>query len=255
MWSFSGTKRNPISWFHPKGIYRVLGKLVPRLPDVSGCLFLTFTFNPALYSDPLSAFEHGRDKLRRVFFALRKGVTWEGIRYVIDEPYAVKVEFHANGWAHFHVVFKTHRFIPAGLISALWGLGRTNVRRISNKKFRYLLKYVTKGGNLPEWVLGRSRLRVFQSSHGFLAGDSQERIEPAAMTGRTKRQSTLGERLERWRKTALFQSGERFQQVVGPRPFFELVADLVFPAAKAGRYLGGGHFRIDDATQLEPWIA
>jgi hypothetical protein len=57
---------NPISWFHAKGIHRVLARLVPRLPDVAGCLFLTFTVNPALYSCPSTAFDHARDRLRRV---------------------------------------------------------------------------------------------------------------------------------------------------------------------------------------------
>jgi hypothetical protein len=175
---------NPVSWFHPRGIYRVLARLKPRLPDVGGKLFLTFTFNPALYGDASSAFDHGRDRLRRVFFRLRKGVTWEGKPYVINAPYAVKVEFHQNGWAHFHAVFLTRNYLPGSLLNHLWGLGRTNVRRISNQKFRYLLKYVTKGGGLPEWVLGRTRLRVFQSSRGFLTdlpltGAPQSEPEPS----------------------------------------------------------------------------
>ena len=169
---------NPVSWFHPRGIYRVLGRLNSRLPDVGGKLFLTFTFNPLLYADPLTAFEHGRDRLRRIFFRLRRGVTWDGKRYVINSPYAVKVEFHRNGWAHFHVVFLTRSYLPGGLLNELWGLGRTNVRRINNHKFRYLLKYVTKGGGLPEWVLGRSRLRIFQSSKGFLTAAASK--PPAA---------------------------------------------------------------------------
>ena len=136
---------NPASWFHPVGIRKVLAKLEPRLPDVTGMLFLTFTFNPALFADPSLAFETGRDRLRRVFFKLRHGVEWKGKTYLIDAPYCVKVEFHANGWAHFHAVFLTRRYVPGDLLNALWELGRTNVGRIRNKTFRYLLKYVTKG--------------------------------------------------------------------------------------------------------------
>lgn len=253
--NLSGVLRpfNPVSWFHPKGIHRVLAKLRPRLPDVGGCLFLTFTFNPALYAEEKTAFEHGRDRLRRIFFRLRRGAVWEGKRYVINAPYAVKVEFHQNGWAHFHVVFLTRRYLPGGLLNALWDLGRTNVRRISNHKFRYLLKYVTKGGGLPEWVLGRSRLRVFQSSRGFLAGAAVQR-ETMVKTGRKVHTGTIGERLQRWRKTALFESDGRFQQVILAKPFFELVAELIFPIAVERRYLGGGHFSINDTTELEVWI-
>jgi len=246
---------NPVSWFHPRGIYRVLARLNPRLPDVGGKLFLTFTFNPLLYADPLVAFEQGRARLRRIFYRLRRGVVWEGKRYAIDAPYAVKVEFHKNGWAHFHVVFLARAYLPGGLLNALWGLGRTNVRRITNHKFRYLLKYVTKGGGLPEWVLGRTRLRVFQSSRGFLAEDARSQTARAEeRTGEKRQTSTLGQRLERWRKTALLECGERFQQVILRAPFFELVAELVFPAAMEGRYLGGGQFLINDTTEIMAWI-
>lgn len=146
---------NPISWYHEKGIHRVLARLRPRLPDVAGCLFLTS--RPTRRSTrALRRRLTMRDRLRRVFHRLRAGVEWEGKRYRIAAPYAVKVEFHANGWAHFHAVFLTRRYLPGELLTALWGLGRTDVRRINNHKFHYLLKYVTKGGGLPDWVLGRA---------------------------------------------------------------------------------------------------
>lgn len=244
---------NPVSWFHPKGIYRVLARLMPRLPNVAGCLFLTFTFNPALFADPAAAFEHGRDKLRRMFHRLRRGVVFNGIRYVVNEPYAVKVEFHQNGWAHFHVIFLTRRYIPAGLFGAIWGLGRTNLRRIANKDFHYLLKYVTKGGGLPDWVLNRSRLRVFQSSQGFLSGTAEPR-KPSQTTGLKRRMCTLGERIRRWSKTAILQSGEQYRELILPRPFFELMSELVYPLALAGRYLGGGHFKINDVEDIQVWL-
>jgi hypothetical protein len=246
---------NPVSWFHPRGIHRVLARLRPRLPDVSGKLFLTFTFNPLLYTDPLAAFEHGRDRLRPMFFRLRRGVVWEGKRYVVDAPYSVKLEFHKSGWAHFHVVFLTRSFVPGGLLNALWGLGRVNVQRISNRTFHYLLKYVTKGGGLPEWILGRTRVRVFQSSKGFLTASAEPKTRlPTGDAPPAKRTTTLGERLERWRKTAVIECRERFQQVILSGPFFELMSELVFPSAVEGRYLGGGQILINDVLQLEPWI-
>ena len=245
---------SPASWFHPRGIYRVRAKLEPRLPDVAGTLFLTFTVNPLLFADPLAAFEHARDRLRRMFFKLRRGAVWEGKRFVVDAPYAIKVEFHRSGWVHFHVVFLTRRYVPGALLNALWSLGRANVQRISNQKFRYLLKYVTKGGALPEWVLGRSRLRVFQSSPGFLTALPQtEPREESKDPLKRKQTTTIGERLQRWRRTALFEDGTRFQQLILSAPFFELVAELVFPLAEAGRYLGGGRFLINDIRELELW--
>jgi len=247
---------NPISWFHPRGIRRVLARLEPRLPDVSGCLFLTFTINPLLFADPAAAFEHARGELRKIFYQLRKGTTWQGTTYRINAPYAVKVEFHHNEWAHFHVIFRTRRFLPAGLLNELWTLGRPNVRRITNDRFRYLLKYVTKGGSLPDWVKSRKRLRVFQASRGFYKCETKEKKEKSLGPKRKRRRSkeTLGERVERYSRTALFQSGTSFSHLPIRAPFEELKGLLILPAAEAGRYLGNGFFQISDMKELEVWI-
>ncbi len=247
---------NPASWFHPVGIRKVLAKLEPRLPDVTGCLFLTFTFNPALFADPSLAFETGRDRLRRIFHKLRRGVEWKDKTYLIDAPNFVKVEFHANGWAHFHVIFLTRRYLPGDLLNELWKLGRTNVRRIRNKTFRYLLKYVTKGGDLPAWVLGRNRLRVVQSSRGFYRPTTETPAEEkhAESSGHKRRQTTIGERLESWRVSGLLQCRDEFRRITLGAPFMELLADLILPVALDRRYLGNGHIIINDNQQLIPWI-
>ena len=244
---------NPISWFHPRGIKRVLARLTPRLPKVGGCLFLTFTLNPALFADPSSAFEWSRQRLRRVFFALRRGVSFQGRSYAVDAPYAVKVEFHASGWAHFHVVFLTRRFLPAGLLAQLWPEGRTEVQRISNDHFRYLLKYVTKDGTLPEWVLSRKRLRVFQASRGFLKPPPARK--PAQKRRRTKRRAadTLGERIERQKRTALLESDGHFAQVRLGAPFEEIHQEHILRAAEEGRYLGQAHYQLNAEEDLRIW--
>lgn len=249
---------NPISWFHPVGIHRVLARLKPRLPDVGGCLFLTFTINPHLFADPSLAFEYARQHLRRVFFQLRRGVAWKGKTHQIDAPYCIKVEFHGNEWAHFHAIFRTRRFLPAGLLNELWDLGRTNVRRITNERFHYLLKYVTKGGgDLPEWVRHRGRLRVFQASRGFLKPCEKSNPATASTEVRRRRKSsdTLGERVARYERTALLQSGEQFSQVPLCAPFRELHAHQILPAAVDGRYLGAGQYQINDLENLVPWLS
>ncbi len=250
---------NPVSWFHPCGIHRVLARLKPMLPDVSGCLFLTFTVNPELFSCPKSAFCTARSKLRRVFFRLRKGLAWEGKFYRVDAPYCVKVEFHQNGWAHFHVVFLTRNFIPGELITYLWDLGRTDVRRINERKFHYLLKYVTKGGGLPEWVEGFRRLRVWQATKGFYrevltVEAAEEETSSAKRPFRKRSQCTLGERLERWSRTAVLKMGDRFEQVLCHAPFADLFAELVFSVAMDRRYLGNGQILINDTKDILPWI-
>jgi hypothetical protein len=243
---------NPISWFHPLGIHRVLARLTPRLPDVSGRLFLTFTINPNFFGSPADAFEQGRSRLRRVFFQLRRGVQWEGRRIQIASPYAVKVEFHESGWAHFHVVFLTRRFLPAELLTHLWDLGRTNVSRISNRHFHYLLKYVTKGGALPNWILTRNRLRVFQPSRGFLSAQTSP-TSAKAKKGKKRKSCSIGERLERYRRTALLVQGSDVAQVQLPEPFEDLHAMNLLRAAEAGRYLGRAHYQLNDAKDLLIW--
>jgi len=250
---------NPISWFHRRGILRVVSRLKKRLPDVGGSLFLTFTVNPALFATEAAAFEHARAHLRRVFFELRKGVEWQGKHYEINAPYCVKVEFHQSGWAHFHAVFLTRRYVPGALLSELWGLGRTDVRRISNHDFHYLLKYVTKGGELPEWVLDRKRLRVFQTSPGFYREEpkSEEAPKPAEprIPFRVRKSSTIRERIHRWSRTALYGYGpDKWDQIALRAPFSELFDELVYSVALAGRYLGGGQIQINDEKELEEWI-
>ena len=137
------------------------------MPNVTRALLITLTVNPQDFRDPESAFEYSRDRIRRMFFQLRKGVSWDGRVYDIDAPYWIKVEFHRSGFAHFHIIFLTRRFVPGRLLNHLWKVGRTNIRRIDSHGISYLLKYVTKGQNLPEWVKERKRLRITQASQGF----------------------------------------------------------------------------------------
>src|SRR5690606_23645421 len=126
----------------------------------------------------------------------------------IQAPYLTKVEFHQNGWAHFHVIFRTRRFLDGNALRHLWGYGRTHVARIQQKDFRYLLKYVTKGGEIPDWVLNRKRIRIIQTARGFYKPDPEEEETKAARsadpTKAKKREcSTIRERLEKWSRMAI----------------------------------------------------
>ncbi len=159
---------------------------------------------------------------KRVFYHLRYGVKGEGRHHVINTRYRIKRELRENEWARIQSIFLTRRFLPGELLTDLWGYGRTNVGRISNDEFRYLLKYVTKSGELPDWIEPRSRVRVFQSSRGFLlpierAASECEASTPVRKKARTV--STLGQRMERWRKQALLQHGEHFEQIPLRAPF------------------------------------
>lgn len=250
----------PASWFHEQGIYKVLRRLEPRLPDVGGKLFLTFTTDPKLFKDAESGFECGRERLRKVFYRLRKGVEWESEKFQIDAPYCVKVEFHENGWAHFHAIFLTRRFLPGGLLNELWGHGRTNVERISQEKFRYLLKYVTKGDSLPDWILNRPRLRVFQTSRGFLKPVEGKRRLKSKVTKsedepeKPGKSACIGERLEKWRNTGILRELDRHRPILFERPYSEVVAGDVLDAAKAGSYRGRQVIEFRDQWDIEAFL-
>ncbi len=248
----------PISWHDPKGVIKVVQRLLPRLPDVSGSLFHTYTLDRNLFSDPATAFEIARNKIRKLYARLRKGIKWEGKLYQIDAPYCVKVEFHEDedGWPHFHVIYLTRRYIPADLLDHLWGLGRINVKRITNDDFHYLLKYVAKGVGYPEWVLSRHRIRIFQSSHGFLKpieGPEPE-IKGASKTGRKRASYTIRERLKRWARMGLLNENGRCKTIQLPRPFQQQFDELVLSIAEDGRYLGFGLIKINHLTELEIWL-
>ncbi len=245
----------PVCWYHPKGIYRARKKIEPRLPDVSRKLFLTFTVDPKLYANPASAFEHSRNRLRRVFYKLRKGLFWERKFIQLNSPYFIKVEFHKNEYAHFHVIFLTHRHLPANLLNHLWDLGRTNIKRISNKDFYYLLKYVSKGGELPEWVKEKKRIRIVQPSHGFYEALEKEKAKAQVDFKKTRKRKsfTIRERLERWSRMVVLQKEKRFRQLELPEPFKKTFDHRIFAIARDGNYLGNHKVKILTRKELVRW--
>jgi hypothetical protein len=249
----------PASWFHPVGIYKVLARIRNRLPDVGGKLFLTFTLDPKLYANEEAAFEDSRNWLRKVFFQLRHGVEHEGKIYTIDAPYCIKVEFHESGWVHYHVIFLTRRFLPKELLAELWGLGWVKVQRITNANFHYLLKYVTKPDDLPEWVKKRKRLRVFQSTKGFL----KPSLEPKhslksdwdAFKPKQHRASyTMGERFLRWARMGVSRLNGMAHTVLFRVPYRDIFDHLVLSAALDGRYKGSGEIIVPRKEGIALWL-
>lgn len=244
----------PASWFHPVGIFKVLARFWDRLPDVGGKLFLTFTLDPKNYADEEAAFADSRDWLRKVFYQLRQGVEHEGKVYVIDAPYCIKVEFHESGWVHFHAVFLTRRFLPKELLSELWGLGWVKVQRIQNEDFHYLLKYVTKPDDLPAWVLKRKRLRVFQTTKGFLK-PLPPKPKAISLKEPCKRASyTMDERFWRWACMAVIRQNGKARTIKFQMPYRELFDHLVLTAAREGRYKGSGEIIINRKEGIKLWL-
>ena len=244
----------PESWFHPVGIYKVLARFWDRLPDVSGKLFLTFTLDPKNYADEEAAFEDSRNWLRKVFYQLRQGVEHEGKIYVIDAPYCIKVEFHESGWVHFHAIFLTRRFLPKELLAGMWDRGWVTVQRIKTTDFHYLLKYVTKPDELPEWVKKRKRLRVFQTTKGFLKPLPPKPKIVSLKEPRKRASYTMDERFWRWACSAVIRQNGKARKVGFQMPYREIFDQLVLSAAREGRYKGSGEIIINRKEGLNLWL-
>ena len=239
---------HPKSWFTEIGRAKILRDLKPRLPDVSGKLFLTLTIDPKNFESAEQAFEVSRDRIRRMMFDLRKGVRFGEKCYRIDAPYMVKVEFHRSGFAHFHIIYMTKRFLPGALLNEVWGLGRTNVQRIQNQEFHYLLKYVTKFCDLPDWVKQRERIRIIQTSKGFYKDEDKSFDTPLPINRvdceDARNHETIGERLDRWSNSALVTEISDSGRVTGrwvvilSEPFRKILKEWIRKIALDGDYLG-----------------
>jgi hypothetical protein len=106
-------------------------------------------------------------------------------------------------------------------------------------------------------VLTRHRIRIFQASHGFLiaiAAPEKPKAKPAFKPKRPRASYLIGERLARWDRMALFNQNGRYRAMLLARPFQKLFDELVFSIAEEGRYLGLGLVKINQTTELIPWL-
>lgn len=221
----------PACWWHPQGIRKMVKRLEARgFPWLKGWLFFTLTIDQKRFASETDAFEAGKDRLRRVIHQLRR-------RGYEIRRYAFKLELQGNGYPHWHLLVDTRDFIAEDLVTDLWGLGFADVKRIKPSKWKYLFKYVVKGGrDTPEWVLAYpKRIRVFQTSPGFFAKPAPSRgSKPVEDENETpKKAETLGEKFSRWGVTAHVRFRVRMQTAhkVTLRQRFR---DLIFDHAETG---------------------
>jgi len=176
------------------------------LPDFTDWRFVTMTMATRSIS-PLAAYNLGKGRLRRFLARFRKAI---GRRFL----WCWKLEFHDDGYAHWHLLIEYTKRIPTEILGELenwWGLGRVNVRRVNGRDIRYVFKYVAKGPEeVPDWVAHhKGRLRVFQASQGFYTRRkvrAAKRSEPRTCLLRVDLTTRLG-----WdqRKALLITTTER----------------------------------------------
>jgi hypothetical protein len=139
------------------------------------------------------AYHLGKDRMRRFLARFRQAIGREF-------KWCWKLEFHEDGYAHWHVCIQYTKKIPEEQLEQMqnwWGLGRVHVTRVVQRELYYVFKYVAKGpDDLPEWVHHhKGRLRVFQTSKDFFLRARRKRV--------TKKEPrscllplTLGQRIE-----------------------------------------------------------
>lgn len=145
------------SWLTSEGVARKVKKLEAKgIPCMKNWRFITLSLrrqqdeqDPSLpwFEDPLEGYLVGLEHMRRFLEACRVAKLWRK-----GTPWSWKLEFHEDGFPHWHVPvghkFKfTHRQLAK--IRQLWGLGRTNVKRIKDSAFGYSFKYAFKPALRP----------------------------------------------------------------------------------------------------------
>lgn len=150
----------PPSWFSHAGVRKKRRLIELRgLPNFHRWRFITLTFRRsdiALRDDeenyeldpeveewgPLAAYLQGKDHMRRFLYACRKKGLWDE-----DAAWAWKMEFHADGWVHWHLlVERTAKMSKSEMahLGRLWGLGRVRVDMVRQDDFLYSFKYAFK---------------------------------------------------------------------------------------------------------------
>ena len=189
----------------------------------------------------------------------------EELRKLYKIPrYCWKLEFHeadenAEVWPHWHLLLDYKRKIRWEDVQKCWGLGRVNVKAVTNARFEYLFKYVSKAlDELPYWFAGMIRPRCWQTSMNFYsgfadntAGESKKQASPRPVredraddtkneTSLSQRE-TLGERLGRWSRSCIVRSISRSGKPL--HRVAELEKDWGYAAATFARHLLSGTLR------------
>lgn len=192
--------------------------------DLRNWRFVTLTLDPKEYPDPCLAWLLAKRHLRQFVYLLKQKY---GIR-----RWCWKLEFHEPDddgriYPHWHILFDYKQRIDKDELAALWGKGRTQIKRVDGETFDYLFKYSAKAIDcIPDWILSRTTVRLFQTSKGFfppapktLSADdvekqNQETASPRGTGAGPARETqnydrhyeTIGERLERWSRYVVSRS-------------------------------------------------
>ena len=241
------------SWFceHCAGRMgrRKLGELIERLRQFVGVYGITFTLDPELFPDPLTAYLYvmgGNGLIGRTIRELhRRG--WLKTRH-----YFVVIEWHENGWPHWHVLVDS-KFIPFGEIVEVWATFRPvwapAVPRITAENYKgqrpspggvrftwrhdkpespeaaahYAAAYLCKlpENGFPEWVLNyEGQIKRQSHSQGFFkrAGNCEPTCFCKECCERIDNNTVFVETIERVPRTSEEKADAVVEQTTVKRP-------------------------------------
>lgn len=177
-------------------------RLIPILETFAHTMMLTLTIDPKLFESPEEAYWYVRDKraITELVRALRKA------GYLITGRFFYVVEWHKNGWPHFHLLVEA-RHIPHKELARLWGRHRPKTAPkwrgsyarslkgqspefgsvlFSKRAFKsakhaacYAIKYMIKQPEqgYPEWVMDSTRqIKLYSTSRGLLPSKRKQKL-------------------------------------------------------------------------------
>lgn len=217
----------PVSFWTKEGACRIYRRFVTwGIPDLTNWRFITLTINRDEYPHAEKAYELGKlyvSDFRTAF----KAVYPHGNHFT-------KLELHepdkedGQVYPHWHLLLDWKRQVDFVAVSKMWRMGRVNVQRIEDADFDYVFKYVAKSvDDLPNWLKGRRVVRAWSASKGFFlnrphveqkgvecgaedeapsaAGAHYVEVSPGVFARdvpvERDESPTLGERIEKWRRT------------------------------------------------------
>lgn len=226
-----------------------------------GVLFMTFTYDPAKWSD------RGIKGAEECFKAIGPDRHWGEFLRRLEAIYPgfhvlAIMEFHPGGedgkgehagWPHWHaLLIGPTWYLPFSELTDIWGWGRVDGSRAGDDAIKYICKYMTKGMVPPAYMASFSRVHFTHTSWHFW--DVLGPVEPRVKNEHPKERAacaTIGEirsRPDRYLRTMMriiLATGEELYHNANMN--ISLLVDIL-----SKRMLGGRNAWDDGHASLVP---
>ena len=194
--------------------------------------------------------------MRQFIYELRLKV---GVKF----GYAWKLEFHENGYPHWHCLLLYKKKMPYSYVDDCWRLGRTNTQRVKSEEFEYLFKYVSKTvENIPDWVQDAQFPISFWQTSGF--HDIQKTSpRPDSSEKGIRPFRTIRQKIHKWKrmvlvtKTAFSEPRKRYRILelnTSFSEFYEYFRELTTRDFKKCYLYARHRVQINNPKHLIQWI-